>query len=347
MKNIAKFVGDDALIVPQKLRKNLRRNGDYMKKLFLIATGGTIASQENGEGLEPSISPEEMLSYVSVNNCSVDCVELIKIDSTNVTPSHWLKIGECIRTNYDNYDGFVITHGTDTLSYTAAALSYLIQNSKKPIVITGSQKPIDAENTDARKNLEDSIAFALSQYGGVSVVFGGYAISGVRAKKMRTKGFDAFQSVNYPYLAKIENGEIEPISEPPKYENTMFYTSLNGNVALVTLTPGMPCGIIKNTGECCDGIVISSYGAGGIPDLYLDAVKEIAEKGKTVVIGTQCVFDGTSLDTYKVGRAAKKLCLAQSGDMTAEHTLIKLMWCLAQTDNHEKVKELMEKDFIN
>lgn len=333
---------------PAKIRENIRQNGDYMKKILLIATGGTIASRENGEGLEPSIPPEEMLSYISVNeNCGVDCVDLIKIDSTNVMPSHWLKIGECIRTNYDAYDGFAVTHGTDTLSYTAAALSYLIQHSKKPIVITGSQKPIDAENTDARKNLEDCITFACSRYGGVSVVFGGYAISGVRAKKMRTKGFDAFQSVNYPYLAKIENGEIEAISEPPKCENTRFYTSLNSNVALVNLTPGMNCEIIKNTAACCDGIVILGYGSGGIPDLYLDTVKGLIENGKIAVIGTQCVFDGTHLETYKVGRAASKLCLAQSGDMTAEHTLVKLMWCLAQTENPEKVIKLMEKDLIN
>lgn len=132
------------------------------KNILLIATGGTIASKSTDHGLAPGISSEELLSYVPeiLNYCQVEAIQLLNIDSTNIQPEHWLMMTETIEKNYSKYDGFVITHGTDTMAYTSAALSYLIQNSDKPIVITGSQKPIDVPITDAKKNLLDSFRFA-------------------------------------------------------------------------------------------------------------------------------------------------------------------------------------------
>ena len=129
-----------------------------MKKILLIATGGTIASQSNGQGLEPQLGSQEILQFVpSVYElCAVDTLQLFNIDSTNMMPRHWVKIAAAIEENYDSYDGFIVLHGTDTMSYTAAALSYLIQNSPKPVILTGSQRPIDKEVTDAKRNLYDS-----------------------------------------------------------------------------------------------------------------------------------------------------------------------------------------------
>ena len=122
-----------------------------MKKILLLGTGGTIACKRTPDGLKPVITSEEILTYVpdSRNYCQIDSIQILNIDSTNIQPSHWLAVAKAIEEHYDEYDGFVITHGTDTMAYTAAALSYLIQNSPKPIVITGAQKPIDMENTDA------------------------------------------------------------------------------------------------------------------------------------------------------------------------------------------------------
>ncbi len=133
-----------------------------MKRILLIATGGTIASKRGGNGLKPLLSSEELLSYVpDVREfCQTDTLQLFNIDSTNIQPRHWLAIAQAVETHYQDYDGFVVCHGTDTMAYSAAALSYLIQNSPKPIVITGSQKPIDLEVTDARTNLSDSLRFA-------------------------------------------------------------------------------------------------------------------------------------------------------------------------------------------
>ena len=129
------------------------------KNILLIATGGTIASKKSDNGLKPQISPEELMQYIPQvkDICDFHAVQLINLDSSNMEPKHWKMMVHTIRENYEKYDGFVIAHGTDTMAYTAAALSYMIQNSKKPIVITGAQKPIDLEITDAKSNLLDDV----------------------------------------------------------------------------------------------------------------------------------------------------------------------------------------------
>ena len=167
-----------------------------MKKILLIATGGTIASCRTENGLSPAILSEDILNYVPEVRkfCCVDTLQLFNLDSTNLTPIHWLKIADTIQENYESYDGFVICHGTDTMAYTACALSYLIQNSIKPIVITGSQKPINVEDTDAKTNLRDSFLYATSQKAAnVSIVFNGNAIAEKKKKKVRTKSFNALK----------------------------------------------------------------------------------------------------------------------------------------------------------
>ena len=160
-----------------------------MKRILLIGTGGTIACKRSEDGLRPVITSDELLSFVPScrEYCQVDTRQIFNIDSTNIQPRHWLAIASAIEENYEDYDGFVICHGTDTMAYTAAALSYLIQDSLKPIIITGAQKPIDMENTDARTNLADSLRFASCERAyGVNIVFDGKVIAGTRGKKATT-----------------------------------------------------------------------------------------------------------------------------------------------------------------
>ena len=137
-----------------------------MKKILVIGTGGTIASKQMGEGLSPALSAPEILTFVPEVEklCEIDVLQVCNIDSTNITPSIWQDIARAIEKNYDSYDGFVILHGTDTMAYTSAALSYMIQNSRKPIVITGAQKPISTDGTDAKLNLRDSILYACDDF---------------------------------------------------------------------------------------------------------------------------------------------------------------------------------------
>ncbi|WP_041738495.1 asparaginase [Coriobacterium glomerans] len=182
-----------------------------MKHILLVATGGTIASTEAGRGLSPALTGEELARAVPeiAALCDIEIMQPMNIDSTNMLPVNWLRIRDIIVERYDAFDGFVILHGTDTMAYTAAALSYLIQQSPKPIVITGSQRPMGSSFTDAKLNLYQSLRFATdARSHDVTIVFGGIAIAGTRARKQRTMSSNAFTSVNYPPLAIIRNDRV-------------------------------------------------------------------------------------------------------------------------------------------
>ena len=170
------------------------------KRILPIGTGATIASEMTDSGLAPGLHTDQLLSFVPAISdiCQVDCLQLLRTDSTNIAPSHWLQMARCIQEHYDCCDGFVFTHGTDTMAYTAAALSYLIQGSPKPIVLTGAQKPISFDSTDSKTNLSDAFRCASEDFPGVSIVFNSKVILGTRAKKTRSKSFQAFSSINNP-----------------------------------------------------------------------------------------------------------------------------------------------------
>lgn len=180
-------------------------------RILLVATGGTIASAEDGNGLTPQLTGEQLAGYVpqAAELADIDIVQPMNIDSTNMRPADWQAIGDAILARYEDYDGFVVLHGTDTMAYTAAALSYLIQDSPRPIVLTGSQQPMGSPFTDARINLYQSVLYAADPAShDVAVVFGGKVVAGTRARKQRTMSFNAFTSVNYPELALIRNDRI-------------------------------------------------------------------------------------------------------------------------------------------
>ena len=242
-----------------------------MKKILLIATGGTIASGRTEEGLSPKIRAGELLQYVEEHRtfCSVDVIQPFSLDSTNVYARHWLELASLVEAHYEKYDGFVVSHGTDTMAFTAAALSYLVQGSRKPIVITGSQKPIDLPVTDARTNLLDSLRFASDPRAhGVNIVFGGNVIAGTRAKKERSKSYDAFSSINFPNVAVIRDGRIvfyiddkDRMTEPVR-----FYHELNERILLLKLVPGTDAAVLNRLFPYYDGVIIEAFGVGGLPE---------------------------------------------------------------------------------
>ena len=319
-----------------------------MKKILLIATGGTIASKSSGQGLAPALGSAELLSYVPEIKrfCEVDAVQIFNIDSTNVTPEHWLEIAKTIRENYENYDGFVVCHGTDTMAYSAAAISYLVQHSPKPIVFTGSQKPIDREDTDGRINLRDSFLYATSEFASDTViVFQGKVIAGTRAKKIRTKSFNAFESVDFPDLANIRDGRIIQYIKTPKFKSAEFYDKLGARVGLLSLTPGMKGEILDAYFRLNDAVVLSGYGAGGVPegDYYgfYEVIESWKDKGKTLAITTQVQHEGSDLSVYKVGQGLKdRFDVLEGFAMTYEGIITKLMWILGQTKDDEEIKKL-------
>ncbi len=182
-----------------------------IKRVLVIATGGTLACTDTGAGLAPALSGEQLLEHVPglANLANFDVRQVMNIDSTNMQPTDWLTIASAVQSAYDIYDGFLVLHGTDTLAYTAAGLSCLIEGSQKPIVLTGSQLPMANSATDARRNVHDAACVACDDAArGVLVVFAGRVIDGMRARKAHARSFDAFESVNAPDLASVADGEV-------------------------------------------------------------------------------------------------------------------------------------------
>ena len=314
-----------------------------MKRILMIATGGTIASRNTESGLAPGLSPEELLRHVpdAASFCRVETTQPLNLDSTNIAPEHWLLLTGIIEKNYAGYDGFVICHGTDTLAYTAAALSYLIRHTRKPIVLTGAQKPIDREDTDARQNLLDSLRVACDRDSGVCIVFGGHVIAGTRARKTRTKSYNAFSSINFPDLAEVRDQRVVRFIPCEEEGKPVFTHSLNTNVVLLKLIPGLPSGVLSAAGKLCDGLIIESYGVGGIPDCYLAELDSLVQTGKTVVMATQVPQEGSDLSVYQVGhRLKERYRLLETYDMTLESTVTKLMWVLGQTGEPREIQRL-------
>lgn len=324
-----------------------------MKHILMLGTGGTIACKRTDDGLKPVITSDEILSYVpdSRNYCQIDTIQILNIDSTNIQPCHWLTIANAIEKHYGQYDGFVITHGTDTMAYTAAALSYLIQHSEKPIVITGAQKPIDMENTDARTNLADSLLFASSDKAhDVNIVFDGKVIAGTRGKKERTKSYSAFSSINFPNVAVIQEDHIIFYLDDKERdrEPVRFFHGLNSGVGLLKLIPSTDASLLDYMAEHYDAVIIESFGVGGLPSYengdYYRAIAHWTGLGKTVVMTTQVTNEGSNMSVYEVGRNIKQeFGLLEAYDMTLEAVVTKTMWILSQTREPDEIRRLFYK----
>lgn len=324
-----------------------------MNNILLIATGGTIASAASPEGLVPSVDGCGLLSCIDLNalNCHVDTVSVMNIDSTNMTPSLMADIATAIQDNYEQFDGFVITHGTDTLAYSAAALSCMLISLSKPVIITGSQLPIDAPDTDAVRNLSDAIHFACENIAGVFVVFNSTLIDGLHASKLRSRGFDAFSSINVPVCAAIQDGVIS-------YSDTFNRTAVSAvssfradtdlctDVAVIRLFPGISADIFDYVKSHCKGVVIEGFGAGNIPDCLTVKILDLAHSGIAVVITTQCLYDGTDFSVYATGHAMNNASIISGSVSTTESLTIKLMWALAHFTLPADIRKYMESDTI-
>ena len=325
-----------------------------MKKILMITTGGTIASIQTKDGLKPGLDGKQLLEFIpQLNNmCDIDVKSVFSIDSTNVYYKHWLILAEVIKEEYEIYDGFVICHGTDTLSYTASALSYLIQNSKKPIVLTGAQRPINLDISDAKTNLLDSFTYACEDNSkGVVLIFSGNVILGTRARKIRTKSFDAFKSIDFPRVAIVKDGVVIPYITNLN-ENTKFYNNLDPNVGLLKLIPGIDYKVLEFMLELYDALVIESFGVGGLPTYEDKSFNELIDKytklGKIVVMTTQVPNEGSDIAIYQVGHILKQNPnVLEAYDMTTEAVVTKLMWVLSLSKNINEIKELFYKTISN
>lgn len=313
-----------------------------MKKVLLIATGGTIASMPSSQGaLAPQLTSQQILQFVpeARDICEIDTLELYSLDSTNIYYTHWVGIAQCIESNYSSYDAFVVTHGTDTMAYTAAALSYMISNNTKPVVLTGSQKSIYMRDNDARTNLINALTYACCDSAvGVTIVFDNKVILGTRAKKVRSKSYNAFVSIDYPELA-IVDGRVRTFIEHKESGKVKFDYRISPDLFVIKMFPGMDSNMIARIGSHYSAIVLEGFGVGGMPnydsDGFYNAISELIKQGKVVVMTTQVTHEGSEMTKYDVGNRLAKLGVVDAENMTIESIVAKLMCLLGRHLNRQ------------
>lgn len=331
-----------------------------MKRLLILATGGTIVCTDDGQGLRPHYTVDDLLSHIgeALTDREITGTTIMNIDSSNMTPTRWLTIARAVVAEYSSYDGFVITHGTDTMAYTAAALAYLLVGLNKPVVLTGAQYSLIDRKTDAVQNLHDALLLAGEELAGVFIVFDGKVINGTRAMKTKTQSYDAFESVNYPLVAEIKHNRIRydltiarTFKRLPEHMLSAGVTvlplidALEERILVLKVFPGLQPKIFDYIRENFRAVIIESYGTGGIATEILDLaskVGELADHGLVVVVTTQCLKEGVHPQLYEVGRKLPLEKIVYARDMNTEAIVPKLMWALAASDQFAEIKRLIE-----
>ena len=310
-----------------------------MKKILLLATGGTIASRETEHGLCPTLTAADLCTAIEAEGTMIESVDLLALDSTNITPAHWQTIARKIAACRTDYDGFIITHGTDTMAYTAAALYYMLENIDRPVVLTGAQRPLGTDGSDAEGNLRLAYEAACSAFTGVCLAFGGRLIYGNAAKKIHSLADDAFRSIG--------RAEIDLSAPTAPAAPFHLHDALDTRVAVIRLYPGMkPITIDAHIASGYRGIIIEGYGCGSVPgddaqESFLPSLDRAKTRACTVVLTTQCLEGGADISRYEVGvRAAERGALS-GGTLPIEALYVRLMQLLAETPEGETVKTLV------
>lgn len=319
------------------------------KRILLMTTGGTIVSVKKGEGLQPG-SDSALLSLIDEETkrvCDITQKAVFSLDSSNMQPRDWQRIARAVFDVLPFYDGIVITHGTDTLAYTSSMLCFMLRGLTIPVVLTGSQLPMDHPLTDAAVNLRTALAMAQSGIGGVFVAFNQKIIPGCRAVKVRTSGFNAFECINAPLAGFVDSSGLHinhstvrvPVAEAPT-----LLDQIDARVFLLKLTPATDPSVLDLLIRSdYHGIMIEAFGIGGIPDSpgcdFAKALGKAAQK-VPVIVCSQCLYEPCDFSVYQVGLHALEQGVFPSFDMTTEAIFTKLIWILGRTKELPEVKKL-------
>lgn len=327
-----------------------------MKSILLIQTGGTIA-MDTSDDHKPTLDPQKWteLMYQAIPELSeiadITMERLFFEDSSDINKKHWAALAEFIRNNYEDYDGFVILHGTDTMAYTASALSFSLQGLDKPIILTGSQVPMSNIRSDARRNLVNAIEIATMPLPEVAICFNDFVYRGNRATKMSIGDFDAFASPNYPPLAEIGiNIEIRDRLHTPS-DSLKVTTNFSDQVFLLKIYPNLNPNFLNqiNFGDN-RALIIEAFGSGNFPvhndQSLLPFFKKCLQNNILLIITSQAAYDAVELNNYESGRKALKLGALSAKDMTTEATLTKIMYLLAEHDDNKTVAKQFNRNLV-
>jgi L-asparaginase len=330
-------------------------------EILLIYTGGTIGMIKDFEtGELKAFNFNEISKNIPELNhldCSLKTISFKNpIDSSNMNPEHWVEIAEIIESNYENFDGFVVLHGSDTMSYTASAISFMFENLAKPVIFTGSQLPIGDLRTDAKENLITSIQIALLKENGKAVInevclyFEYKLYRGNRTTKINSEQFEAFSSPNYPPLAEsgvhLKVNKEYLLKSNNKKKKLIVHKNFDTNIAIVKLFPGIKVNLLAPifNNDSIKAIILETYGAGNAPTEkpFIDLIKNSIKNGKIIVNVTQCIKGSINMGQYETSTQLKKAGIISGNNITTEAALTKLMHMLSNKLSFKAFKNLFE-----
>ncbi|MBN2745243.1 MAG: asparaginase [Bacteroidales bacterium] len=328
--------------------------------ILIIYTGGTIGMMKDQEtGVLKPFNFDHLYTYIPALknfNYQLDfvCFDPL-IDSSNMAPEHWIRLTEIVHENYEKYDGFVILHGSDTMSFTASALSFMLENLNKPVIITGSQLPLGELRTDGRENFITSVEIAAAKMDDtpivpeVTIFFENKLYRGNRTFKFNAENFNAFVSGNYPVLANagIYLKYHHDLILKPNFKKLKIHTKLSDEVALLKLFPGMSRTYIHSilSAQPLRAVVMESFGSGNATtaNWFLEKIENAINQGLIVVNTTQCLAGSVDMEKYETGKKLSDIGVISGKDMTSAAALAKLMVLLGEYSDNETVIKKFQK----
>jgi len=326
-----------------------------MKRILVIYTGGTIGmvkDKKTGTLLPFDMSKiYEALPVLREFNCELDSYRFDPIiDSSNMKPDYWIGLVNVIESNYEKYDSFIVLHGTDTMSYTASALSFMLENLAKPVILTGSQLPLGMIRTDGRENIIGAVEIASNEnlsIPEVCIFFEDRLYRGNRTTKINAEYFEAFYSGNYPSLAKVGINITYKqhlfLQKPTQAFKT--YKKLDDNIILIKLFPGIKESYFRTilSIEGLKGVVLETYGSGNAPteEWFIEALKEAIEKGIIIYNVTQCKAGSVAMGHYETSAHLAEIGIISGHDITTESAIAKLMFLLGNFTDKSQIIEML------